>query len=62
MRTTVEYEISKFPDYDLYFFYVRRKLDGEWCWVWDEDKLLEEEAYTKYPPSKYEWVECTRED
>ena len=56
MKIKVEYEISTFDDYTLYFFYVRKKIDKEWCWIWDEDKLLEHEAVKKYPKSKYEWV------
>jgi len=56
MKIKVEYETSEFADYTLYFFYVRKKLDNELCYVWDEDKLLEHEALKKYPKSKYEWV------
>jgi uncharacterized protein with ParB-like and HNH nuclease domain len=63
-KTIVEFETSHFdggtnghPLYTLYFFYVRKKIDREWCWVWDEDKLLLEDALKKYPLKKYEWVE-----
>lgn len=61
----VEYEKSHFKDkegnveYTLYFFYIRKKYDGDWCWLWDDDKLLLEEALKKYPTNKYEWVDIT---
>lgn len=61
----VEYEkdLIKFDDYPdglmIYFFYNRKKIDGEWCWVWDENKLTLEEALKLYPPSKYYWQEIT---
>jgi len=58
---TVQYEKSEFDDYTLYFFYTRAKYDGEWCWCWDDDKLLLEEAIKKYPPDEYLWEEV-RED
>lgn len=57
MKIKVEYEISIFDDYTLCFFYVRKKIGKGFCWIWDEDKLLEHEAIKKYPKSKYEWVE-----
>lgn len=56
MKIKVEYEISEFTEYTLYFFYVKKKLDNEVCYVRDEDKLLEHEALKKYPKNKYEWV------
>jgi len=59
MKTKVEYETSEFPDYTLYFFYVKKRLDSELCWIWDEDKLLLEEALKKYPLKRYEWIEIT---
>ena len=58
---TVQYEKSEFGDYTLYFFYTRTKYDGEWCWLWDEDKLLLEDALKKYPPNKYLWEEVTED-
>jgi hypothetical protein len=56
MKTKVEYETSEFPGYTLYFFYVQKKVGKEWCWIWDEDRLLEVDALKKYPKNKYDWV------
>lgn len=52
MKTTqFDKELVKFSGHpeavDVYYFYV----DG----LWDEDKLLYEEALVKYPPEKYNW-------
>ena len=61
----VQYEkdIIKFDDYpdglEIYFFYIQKKLDGELCWVHDENKLTIDEAIKLYPPSKYCWQEIT---
>lgn len=57
MKIKVEYEISEFENYTLYYFYVRKKVDREWCWIWDNDTLSETDALGKYPKNKYEWVE-----
>lgn len=57
MKTKVEYETSEQTDHTLYYFYVRKKVDKEWCWIWDEDTLLEVDALRKYPKNKYEWIE-----
>ena len=60
---TVEYEkdLIKFDDFPdglmIYFFYNRKKIDGAWCWLWDENKLTLEEALKLYPPNKYHWQE-----
>lgn len=32
---------------DVYYFYIGG--------LWDEDKLLYDEALVKYPPEKYNW-------
>lgn len=59
----VEFEKAStvFNDYpngvDVYYFYVQKKLDNEWVWLWDEDKLLYEEALRKYPKNKFMWKE-----
>ena len=64
---TVQYEKSDFPAangepaYTLYFFYSYKKYDGEWCWLWDENKLTLEEALKLYPPAKYYWQEITED-
>lgn len=46
-----EKELVKFDGHtdaiDVYYFYI----DG----VWDEDKLLYDEALAKYPPKEYNW-------
>lgn len=60
MKTRVEYETSTFPDYTLYFFYIKKGGNSGY-WIWDEDKLLLEDALKKYPKSKYEWVEITED-
>lgn len=45
----VEFEkaLTVFDDYpdgvDVYYFYIQTKMDNEWVWLWDEDKLLYEE-------------------
>lgn len=36
----------------LFIFY---NWDGD-CWVWDEMKLIPEEALDYYPPDVYNWV------
>lgn len=57
----IQYEKSlvKFDDCEceIYFFYNKKKLDGEWCWLWDNDKLTEQEALKKYPKNRYQWEE-----
>jgi hypothetical protein len=64
---TVQYEKSDFPEangepaYTLYFFYIRKKYDGEWCWLWDDNKLTIDDALKLYPPSKYYWQEITED-
>lgn len=64
---TVQYEkdLIKFDDYPdglmIYFFYNRKKIDGEWCWIWDDNKLTIGEALKLYPPSKYYWQEITED-
>lgn len=57
MKTVIEYETSEFPGYTLFFFYVRKKIDKEWCWIHDNEPVLEHEALKKYPKNKYEWLE-----
>lgn len=53
--------LTIFDDYpdgiDVYYFYVQEKMDNEWVWLWDEDKLLYEEALRKYPKKKFIWRE-----
>ena len=57
----VEFEkaLTVFDDYpdgvDVYYFYIQKKMDNEW--LWDEDKLLYEEALRKYPKNKFIWKE-----
>ena len=59
----VEFEkaLTVFDDYpdgvDVYYFYIQTKMDNEWVWLWDEDKLLYEEALKKYPKNKFIWKE-----
>lgn len=59
----VQYEKDtiKFDDYPegvgIYFFYTQKKIDGQLCWVHDEDKLLLDEALRKYPKNRYQWQE-----
>lgn len=57
MKTKVEYEISEQTGRTIYYFYVRKKIDKEWCWIWDNDTLLEIDALMKYPKNKYDWIE-----
>lgn len=57
-----EKEVIKFDDYpdgiEIYFFYRKKKIDGKWCWLWDDNKLTIDEALRLYPPSKYYWKEA----
>lgn len=56
---TIQYEkeLVKFAGHaeavDVYYFYI----DG----VWDEDKLLYEEALVKYPSKEFIWEFLTEE-
>ena len=63
-KITVEYETSDYctdtgERYTLYFFYIQQKSG---YWLWDEDKLLLEEALIKYPRNKYKWKDITGEE
>ena len=51
------YEKSDFDGYSLYFFYIEGIYEDKACWLWDEDKLLYNEALSKYPKSEYQWEE-----
>lgn len=59
----IHFEKSQFmatpaqASYTLYFFYTYKMYGGEWCWLWDDDKLLLEDALKKYPKDKYDWEE-----
>ena len=64
----VEFEkaLTVFDDYpdgiDVYYFYIQKKMDDEWVWLWAEDKLLHEEALRKYPKKRFIWKELGAED
>ena len=57
-----EKALTVFDDYpdgvDVYYFYIQKKMDNEWVWLWDEEKLLYGEALRKYPKNKFTWKEA----
>ena len=57
MKIPVQFEISRFDGYSLFWFYSWKEYKGEWCWLWDDNKLSEDEALALYPKHLFDWIE-----